>query len=59
MCLIPSAKTTHHSMSAEEQIMKTCSLEKEQGAGRVDKRQPYYLEPWEVLILSAPTQTWC
>ena len=56
MCLIPSAKTTHHSRSAEQQIMKTRLLEKEQGAGRMEKRQPYCLEPWEVLILR---QTWC
>ena len=59
MCLIPSAMTAHHSRSAEQQIMKTRLLEKEQGAGRMDKCQPYSLEPWEVLILSAPRQIWC
>ena len=59
MCLIPSAKTRHHSLSNKQQMMKTRLLEKEQGAGPMGRCQPYCLEPWEVLILSAPRQKCC
>ena len=57
MCSISSALTTHHSRSAEQQIMKKRLLEKEQGAGRM--KTSYGSEPWQVLTLSALRQTWC